>query len=205
MSGLVGRYYQISSNQGAIEESIEAKHPELHRKIRKLVFDAEQFAGVPQDTEITWDTDFDDLADEGDLDSLWDARVHLLQSRPMVIAELGVQKKLLPDRLDNNLDTKIIGYGKPISPNAAVGRVLDARSVTASELAEAVGMLRKEMEAAGEKDLDVILLFDYVTDKDSVKISIEGVGGVLNTRVGVSSHAGLIARRLGEATVSTQF
>jgi len=65
----------------------------------------------------------------------------------------------------------------------------------------------------GEKDKfhgpGIFLLMKYVTPEEALKMNIEGVDGVITTKIGKSSHASIAAKRDGklftcEVSVSAQ-
>lgn len=181
VGGLVEVYQPVSRLQGP--GSLEESKPNLYNDILRKSSKLERRYRAAQDLELTFDRD------------LW-----LLQTRNLVRS--GQTNKKVFDILPESGVT-LLYKGVPVSPNVAVGRLLDARVMTPSELEKSVKDLRKKMRAKHEDELDVILVFDYVTDDDAAdKLQIPGVGGLINSKVGISTHASLVARRNSLAYVS---
>jgi len=185
VGGMTGHYMAISKDDGG-DASLEVQNPELFEKIRKIVERLDREKG-PQDIEITVE----------------DGQVYLLQSRPMVGAKGNGKKIVMPEYPPVSVS------GIPVAPGAVAGRVINGRGMDAATLKETVSKMRKNMDDRGEQDLGIILVTDYVND-DVAGALLEihndlggrGIAGIINNKVGLSSHAGLIARRLGIVYVS---
>lgn len=183
VSGLAETAVPLSQIQGP--GSLEETHPELYEQLLNLA------ALFPDDMDL-------EVTKEQD-------QIYLLQARSMEIADREEKKKLVQD----SGHVRFAAQGRPVSPYAAVGRIIDARNKTIPQLLSEVQQLRNRMDTSGERDLDVILVFDYVTDDDANalleifnRFDRRAVAGIINSKVGMSNHASLIARRLGLAYVS---
>ncbi|MBI3316697.1 MAG: hypothetical protein HYZ85_01660 [Candidatus Omnitrophica bacterium] len=185
VGGLVGIFQPLNKLHG--ENSIEVVHSEFFDEITDIARAIQRLGKVPQDIEIT--------REQG---KNW-----VLQTRALVNTGHGIKKTIRLDKLPEGSVAKVASQGVPVSPNAAVGRLLDARNMTGLELRSEVNKLRKWMNDHGEETLDIILAFDYVTDQDAAeKLYLENVKGLINSKVGISTHASLVAGRLGLAYVS---
>ncbi len=193
VSGLTGTAQPFSRFQGP--DSLQDTHPSLYQAMAQMARRVEDQEGQSQNLEMT----------------VQDGELYLLQTRAQVMASGAVQKQLSPDP---NAALQVIGRGSPVSGNAAVGRVLDARDLSLQALIEQVHALRRQMNAAGEESYDIILLYNYFTDDDSSKLlqltgslngdfpESEGASlGILNSKIAQSNHASLISIRLGLAYV----
>jgi hypothetical protein len=135
------------------------------------------------------------------------SELSLLQSRPLVLTGQW-ERKRLKVRPEDLSKVTILGEGIPVSPNAAVGRVIDGRRKTEAELLDEVHQVRTWMNANGEQDLDIIFLYDYVTDLDAANLLAVHQRysnynfGLMNPSKGIHNHASLLARKRGMAYVT---
>ncbi len=190
VSGMTGDYIALTHHEGQ-GQSLEAINPALFSEVRQVVEKLDRDRG-PQDIEITAE----------------DGKVYLLQTRPMVLSGKAPKMVLEPEQSARDAAIPAV-QGVPVSPNAAVGRMVNARNLSIPKLKGIITELRRKMDEAGEEDLGIILVSDYVNDDTAAAIldvnselGHRGITGIINSKVGVSSHAGLIARRLGIAYVS---
>lgn len=190
VSGLTRSAQPLNKSVDSEGRSFEETHPDMHRQIRRMVSAIEAQERIPVNTELTFQ----------------DGELYLLQARPQIISSSRVQRFLepAPGRF-----YQAITQGEPVTANAAVGRLLNARNLKTEELVERFTALRAAMDEAGERELDIILAYDYFSDDDSSSLlEIERVTkngersiGIINSGIAFSNHASIIAAKLGYAYV----
>lgn len=188
VGGRTRHYLAFSREEG--KASLEEVDPRIYQKImRTIAVQVQQkYPGSDWDLEITWDNN---ITDDDGL-----PRIFLLQRRPFISTRGQNQKKLVapPDARESGIQNAVLGLGKGVSSNAAVGRILDG-AIPYEELERLVHQLRIDMDAAGEEDLDIILAFpdhgtvengesprpSYVTNDDLEKFMLPEVKGLIGS------------------------
>src|SRR5258707_4047398 len=97
----------------------------------------------------------------------------------------GALDQLLHPTIDPNAERKIIATGLPASPGAASGEIVFSSD---------------EAEALKAKDRNVILVRVETSPEDIH--GMHAAEGILTTRGGMTSHAAVVARGMGEPCVS---
>jgi hypothetical protein len=178
------------ASRGVSLDELKDLHPGLHRRIIDLVRDVKQSTGnLEVDVELTgeWDPGEND----------WN--IYLLQRRG-IHSTLNVAGK---DRVP-----VIVEAGTPSARGKAVvggtrhAVLVNGVNVSLKDLARDLEQLRGRMDAAGLRDTAILLLMEYVDPGEALKFNLPEVDGMLTTKIGTSSHASIIARRLGKLLLS---
>ena len=72
-----------------------------------------------------------------------------------------------------------------------------------SELEAGIKELRKQMDAAGEKDVGIALITMYMTPEEARKVDIEGLVGIVVKVSGGSAHTTIAAREAGKVVITS--
>lgn len=174
------------ASEGIPLESIEQENPELYRNIADLLERVKINKGyVNVDVEMVGE--YDPKTDSMEL--------FVVQERQM---PLGARSESEDYRLTPT-DTDPVAAGKGVNGGAQHGVFLDGILPDYYALKETV---RETREKLGEKDKfhgpAIFLLMKYVTPAEALKMNIDGVDGVVTTKIGKSSHASIAAKRDGK-------
>lgn len=160
------------------ESSLEGSNPVLFKQIQQLSEELTQFAGAPIEAEFT--------IENGEL--------YLLQMRSVSLVQAG-------SVLDPKEGAELIAVGEGASGGAIQARFVFEEKGALNTL-KAVERLEEEMAIAGEKDLGIILVSEYVTPETARVLLSPKVGGVLTSAAVASAHATLVARQEGKVLIS---
>jgi hypothetical protein len=197
VDGMVGQYYTIKQTEK--KDSLEEFYPTLHVALSQIVERLRVHEIHDLDIEFTLDPDLY----TGDPDDLYTVEYYLEIIRILQVRTMPMNGKR--DQVRYNLSgwhVVPLSTGIPASPNASLGRIVNAKNKNLNELRAEVADLRQQMNQDGEEDLDIILVFDYITPNDSAKTRLPGVGGLISQQLGKSTHAAMIAMGEGYAFVS---
>ena len=170
-------------------ENLETEDPELYRQIADLLEAIKINKGyVNVDVEMVGE--YDPVSEQMEL--------FVVQERQM---PLGARCESEDFRLVPT-DKEPIATGKGVNGGAQYGVFLDGVNRDYYELKKAVKEIRLKL---GEKDAyhgpGIFLLMNYVTPGEALKMNIDGVDGIITTKIGKSSHASIAAKRDGKLFV----
>jgi len=109
----------------------------------------------------------------------------LTEKEALMNVKASSLEQFLHPRLEYSSANKVIAIGLPVAPGAACGKLMLSSQATV------------EAKERGEK---IILIKEQITHED--KRAVEASSGVLTLSGGASSHAAVMANRLGKCCVS---
>ena len=170
-------------------ENLETKEPELYSQIAGLLEQIKINKGyINVDVEMVGE--FDPETEHMEL--------FVVQERQMPLGTRGESEdyRLTPT------DTPPVATGKGVNGGVQHGVLLDGIAQEYYDLRETVKQVRIKL---GSKDEfhgpGIFLLMKYVTPEEALKMNIEGVDGVITSKIGKSSHASIAAKRDGKLFV----
>ncbi|MBU2513129.1 hypothetical protein KJ966_17445 [bacterium] len=185
------------ASEGLPLETVETENPKLYQQITNLLEEIKINKGYV-DVDVEMVGEYDPESEKMEL--------FVVQERQMPIGIRGESEdyRLTPT------DIAPIATGKGVNGGVQYGVFLDGAHKGYNDLKETVAKVREQL---GDKDEfhgpGIFLLMEYVTPEEALKMNIEGVDGVITTKIGKSSHASISAKRDGklficEASISFQ-
>ncbi len=177
------------ASEGKQLEEVEFENPELYHEISDLLEKIKINKGyINVDVEMVGEFDPDTNNME----------LFVVQERQM---PLGVRGESEDYRLTPT-QTKPVTSGRGVNGGVQYGVFLDGVNRDYYQLRDVVRTVR---ESLGVKDHyhgpGIFLLMKYVTPEEALKMNIEGVDGIITTKIGKSSHASIAAKRDGKLFV----
>jgi hypothetical protein len=174
------------ASEGKQLEEVEVENPTLYRQIVDLLEEIKINKGhVNVDVEMVGE--FDPLTEKMEL--------FVLQERQM---PLGIRGESEDYKLTSTPETPLT-TGKGVNGGVQHGVFLDGANQNYYQLKQSVREVREKL---GSKDAyhgpGIFLLMKYVTPEEALKMNIEGVDGIITTKIGKSSHASIAAKRDGK-------
>ncbi len=170
-------------------ENLETKEPGLYAQIAELLEQIKINKGyINVDVEMVGE--FDPETEHMEL--------FVVQERQMPLGTRGESEdyRLTPT------DIAPVATGKGVNGGVQHGVLLDGISQEYYELRDTVKDVRNKLGLKNEfHGPGIFLLMKYVTPEEALKMNIEGVDGVITSKIGKSSHASIAAKRDGKMFV----
>lgn len=159
-------------------KELEDANPELFKKLEDFQQRILGILSFPQDIEL--------VHVGGELFALQSRNMNIISSE---------------SRISNNIDREPLAKGEGASGAAVHARLLTMSDDNDKTRAKIKG-LRLAMDASEEKDLEIILVSNYLGPSEATMLLEEEVGGVISRVRGEAAHATLVARQLHKLIIT---